>query len=151
VTQALIIDCDVDPIVPNGWRILEEDQLIDRVRGQLLWDQAMVRLQFSTNQEDGSVLDGIKFRDELELENDPVLSANVLDFLLENPHLIPSEWKKDANKKTLYIFFWGTLYRSSNDGLYVRCLFFGGGKWRSNYYLVDSDSFDNGPAAVYAR
>lgn len=151
MTQGLIIDCDVDPIIPKGWRILEEDQLVDRVMGQLLWDRDMVKLQFSVSQEDSTILDGIRLRDELELESDPVLTANVLDFLLENSHLIPNEWRKDVNQKTLYIFFWGSLYRSANGGLYVRCLCFSGGKWRSNYYLVDSDSLDNGPVALYAR
>jgi len=39
------------------------------------------------------------------------MNANVLDYLLAHPELIPEDWK---NK---YVFFWGTIYRYSSGGL----------------------------------
>lgn len=58
-----------------------------------------------------------------ELEDQPVLNANVLDFLREHPELIPDEWKGK------FTFFWGTIYRHRDGDLYVRCLYWDGGRW----------------------
>ena len=81
---------------------------------------------------------------QTELANEPVLNANVLDYLLAHPTLIPDEWKDK------YIFFWGTVYRHSLGGLCVRYLCFSDGEWRSHSYRLGSVWYGPDPAAVRA-
>lgn len=45
-----------------------------------------------------------------------VMNANILDFLIINPKMIPENWKNKL------IYFWGTIYGTSDGGLYVSCL-----------------------------
>lgn len=118
-----IIDCDSNPFVPNGWRVEEHKKV-----GQLKWDPKKISLHLSKNQKKGKVIEGNKLRKELE--NQQVLNANVLDYLLANSHLIPEEWKGK------YVFFWGTIYRRSDGGLCVRCLYWDGGRWGWDYYWL---------------
>jgi hypothetical protein len=100
------INCDADPFIPGGWKVEEHKK-----GGQLKWDPKKVSLYLPKRQQNGKVIGGNELREELK--DQPVLNANVLDYLLANPHLIPEEWK---NK---YVFFWGTIYRDSHGNLYV--------------------------------
>ena len=77
-----------------------------------------------------------------ELDDQPTLNANVLDYLLAHPELIPEEWKGKA------VFFWGTIYRRSDGGLYVRCLYWGGSKWRWHGRWLDNGFNSGNPAAL---
>ena len=122
-TAQHIIDCDAGPFVPKGWKVEEHKK-----GGQLEWDSVKVELFLSENQKDGKYVEGNKLRKELA--NKPVLNANVLDYLLAHPQLIPEEWKKDGSGNCRYTFFWGTIYRNSAGRLSVRYLFFCGGEWR---------------------
>ena len=65
------------------------------------------------------------------------MNANVLDYLLVNPYLIPEEWKKDKKNNILYIFFWGTIYRSSDGNLSVRYLYWNKQQWGWGYLRID--------------
>ncbi|MDP1814653.1 MAG: hypothetical protein Q8K92_09425 [Leadbetterella sp.] len=136
------IDCDSDPFIPNGWKVEEHQK-----GGIMKFDASKVSFYLSKKQKNGRI-EGNKLREELK--NKKILNANVLDYLLANPKAIPDEWKKDENGNTRYIFFWGTIYRNSRGGLYVRCLswYVGewrwGGRWRS--YGFGSDD----PSAVLA-
>jgi hypothetical protein len=132
------IDCDADPFVPNGWKVEEH-----RKGGQLKWDASQVALYLSEGQQDGKVIEGNKLRKELA--DKPVYNANVLDHLLANPDLIPEEWKGKS------VFFWGTVYRRSDDNLYVRYLCWDGGRWRWGNRWRVSGWRDNHPAAVPAN
>lgn len=119
-----IIDCDASPFTPEGWQVVEH-----RKNGQLEWDPTRVVLHLSDVQKKGGVISGNDLRKLLA--NEPVLNANVLDYLLANPHLIPEEWRGKI------IFFWGTIYRRSGGYLYVRCLRWRGGRWSwSDGWLV---------------
>jgi hypothetical protein len=80
----------------------------------------------------------------------PVMNANVLDFLLANPDLIPEEWKKDEHGNTRYIFFWGTVYRDRGGDLYVRYLCWGGDRWGWGSRWLGSGWDGDSPAAVLA-
>jgi hypothetical protein len=80
----------------------------------------------------------------------PVMNANVLDYLLANPDLIPEEWKKDEKGNTRYIFFWGTVYRRSNGNLCVRCLYWDDSGWYWSLRWLVIDFFGFYPAAVPA-
>lgn len=133
-----LIDCDAVPFLPNGWRGVEKHWK----SGQLEWNPTQIKLYLSKKQTDGKVIEGNKLRKELENQN--VLNANVLDYLLAHPNLIPEEWKGK------YVFFWGTIYRDSHGRLYVRYLFWHGSGWDWDYGWLGSDFFGNDPAAVSA-
>ncbi len=134
-----IIDLDADPRIPyDGWKVEEHKK-----GGQFVWNPAKVALFLSKKQQDGNSIEGNKLRKEMN--DQPVYNANLLDYLLDNPHLIPEEWKGKA------VFFWGTIYRSSGGSLCVRYLVWGGGRWEQvNSWL--GRSFVSGcPSAVAAK
>ena len=133
-----VIDCDADPFLPQGWKGVE----YHKKGGQLKLDLSKIKLHFSPNQMDGKCIEGNKLRKELASE--PVLNANVLDYLLAHPELIPEEWKGK------YVFFWGTIYRSSSGDRYVRSLYWGGGAWVWSDRWLGHDLNDDNPAAVLA-
>ncbi len=124
-----IIDCDADPFVPYDW-VVEEHQK----GGQFNWSATSVLLHLNHSQQDDTCAAGVKFRGtklRKALEGEPVLNANVLDYLLKNPSLIPEDWKKDETGKTRKIFFWGTIYRDPNGRYkqYVRFLYWRRYEW----------------------
>jgi len=121
-----IIDCDADPFVPEGWTVAEH-----RERGQLKWNPDMVSLYLSDSQKDNKTIRGHELRKELE--NQLVLNANVLDYLLNHQGLIPETWKGKQ------IFFWGTIYHDQDGSLCVRCLYWVGGRWDGDYRWLDND------------
>jgi hypothetical protein len=138
-----VIDCDADPFVPEGWKVEEHTK-----RGQLSWDPAKLAFYLSKHQADGKYLVGTKLRQELTKE--PTQNACLLDYLLDHPHLIPEEWKKDAAGNTRYIFFWSTIYRHSDGNLFVRCLCWDDGHWDWGNGWLGHDFFSSDPALVGA-
>jgi hypothetical protein len=103
------INLDAAPFTPNGWTV-ESNQ----GGGQLEWDASKITLWFSKNQLRGKMIKGTELREELRGKK--VLGANVLDFFLAHPELIPESWKGES------VYFWGTVYRDQNGNLLVRCL-----------------------------
>ncbi len=132
-----LIDCDALPFTPNGWEVVEHKQ-----GGQLEWNPARVKLYLAKSQKPGKLVEGSKLRNELE--GQMVLNANLLDYLLKNPELIPDEWKRKG------IFFWGTIYRYSLDGLCVRYLYWDGSRWYWSYRWLYDSFYSNDLAAVSA-
>ena len=132
-----VIDLDAEPFVPDGWSVDEH-----RKDGQFTWDSAKTGLYLSKAQKSGKWVEGNKLRKELAER--PVFNANLLDYLLKHPHLIPEEWKGK------YVFFWGTIYRNSSGYLRVRCLCFGWDGWYWDYRWLDHDWRDDRPAALRA-
>lgn len=142
VLEKYKIDCDAAPFLPEG-RTVEEHQK----GGQMEWDKkAQAKaLYLSENQKDGKIIGGEDLRKELA--GKPVLNANVLDFLLKHPELIPEEWK---GKK---VFFWGTIYRYPDDRLNVRYLRWSGSRWEGGDRSLGSgwsEANSASPAAVRA-
>lgn len=134
-----IIDLDADPRIPyEGWKVEEHKK-----GGQFAWNPAKVALFLSKKQQDGNSIEGNKLRKEMV--DQPVYNANLLDYLLDNPHLIPEEWKGKV------VFFWGTIYRDSGDFLYVRCLIWLGGRWRQDAYWLGNNFGSGHPSAVAAK
>jgi len=132
-----VIDCDADPLVPEGWSVEEH-----RNGGAFKWNATNVSLHLDKGQKNGKWIEGNKLRKELA--NKPVLNANVLDYLLAHPHLIPEEWKSKV------VFFWGTIYRHRGGSLYVRYLDWHGVRWDWDASWLDFDWHGSGPAAVSA-
>ncbi len=139
-----VIDLDADPHLPDGWKVEEHKK-----SGQFEWDHTKVKFHLSENQTDGKSIEGNKLRKELAKE--PVFNANLLDYLLKNPLLIPEGWKKDEQGNTRYIFFWGTIYRSSDGLLYVRFLYWHGDEWVWNFSWLGNDWRAPHPAALSAE
>ena len=110
-------------------------------------DNLKVILHLSERQQGGKHLKGYELREELT--GKPVLNANVLDALYENPYLIPESWKKDENGKIRYIFFWGTIFRHRVGSLNVRYLDFSG-RWQWDWHWLGHDWRSDYPAAVLA-
>lgn len=128
----MTIDFNKKPFIPKGWTVKSHKtgmgkREITLQSGTLFIDDSPVELFLSENQKGGkSIKSDALYK---ELSGKPVLNANVLDCLLAHTQLIPDSWKKDENGNTLYIPFLGTTYRYSDDSLYVRCLYWGGGRW----------------------
>ena len=129
-----LIDCDVNPFIPNGWSV--EDH---KKGGMFKFNPEKISLYLSKKQKKG-IIGGYDLRKELADKS--VMNANVLDYLLAHPEFIPEEWKGK------YIFFWGTIYRNSYGSLFVRYLYWNGSKWCWFYYWLDCDFHSVNPAAL---
>jgi len=135
-----IINCDTVPFIPSGLSVEEH-----RRTGNLVWDLNKVSLYLSKNQKKNwKTIEGDELREELK--NKSVLNANVLDYLVGHPELIPEEWKKKL------IFFWGTIYRDLDSSLYVRYLYWyrAGRKWSWDFHWLGHVLDDSCPAVFSA-
>jgi hypothetical protein len=103
------LDLDREPFEPEGWSVAEHRQ-----GGELKWDTSGIALYLSAAQQDGQKIEGDHIR--RELNGKCPYNANLLDYLVSKPRLIPIQWKKER------VFFWGTLYRHKNGYLCVRYL-----------------------------
>ncbi len=138
------IDLDADPLIPyEGWKVEEH-----RKGGQFTWDPEVVKLYLFPNQRGDKSIRGHELRKELA--GQMVFNANLLDYLLDHPHLIPEAWKADENGDTSYIYFWGTVYQDSVGSLCVRCLYFNRGRWKQSFGWLGHDWGRVRPAAVGA-
>jgi hypothetical protein len=110
-----LIDCDAAPSVPDDWSVVEH-----RKGGLWRWNPARVSLYYAkktiTTPDERQIIRGHDFREEL-MNNQLVMNANLLDYLLAYPALIPEEWKGKI------IFFFGTIYHLHVGGLCVRGLY----------------------------
>lgn len=138
VPKQHVIDCDQDPFCPSGWKVESHQK-----SGRFTWDPTKVELHLSPNQQDGKVITGTKL--QKELSGMPVLNANILDYLLAHPELIPEDWKGK------YVNFWGTIYRDSDGDLSVRYLFWNDGQWDWDYIWLVDDWYDLHPAALVCK
>jgi len=138
-----IVDCDIVPLVPSDCSIKEH-----REGGQFLLDMSKIRLHLSRNQVKGISIKRGELRKELASE--PVLNANVLDYLFQHQELIPKEWRYDADGLTRQISFWGTVYRHHSDCLFVRTLCWNGSKWDWGYCWLHLVCSNQSPASILA-
>lgn len=136
-----LIDCSAQPMIPEGWRIEPEDQIASRFQGELVWSPEKIRLHLDDAQKTGTIVGNDLKK---KLEGQLVLPANVLDYLIAHPALIPLDWKEKA------VFFWGTIYRNSVGSAYVRFLDWDGGRWCWSDDWLDNGWFGSIPSAVLA-
>jgi hypothetical protein len=126
-----LIDCSADPHIPNGCTLVDHKR-----SGGIRWNPNNIELYRSVNTKLGSAISGRSLR--RDLAHMPVMNACVLDYLLTHPHLIPVEWKKTLDKKTVFIFFFGTIYKNSAGAEFVRCLSWSrGGQWAWSCDFLD--------------
>lgn len=133
---------EVESHIGEGWAIVEK-----RTDGLYVNGRKVV-LHLSKRQQKGKTLQGHELREELT--GKPVLNANILDALYDNPHLIPENWKKDEDGNTRYIFFWATIYHYSYGDLCVRYLYFSDGSWGRDCSWLDGIWGGGCPAALLA-
>ena len=133
---------ELEKHIGDGWAIVEK-----RTDGLYVNGRKVV-LDLVKRQKNGKWLKGHELREELT--DKPVLNANLLDAVADNPHLIPEDWKKDEDGNTRFIFFWATIYRDSIGNLYVRCLYFLVGGWQRIYDWLGNDWRGNLTGAVLA-
>jgi hypothetical protein len=131
------VDLDVDPFVPDGWRLVEHKK-----GGKFEWNSSNLKLYVSPNQQGKSGIGGNQLREELKGKSP--YNANLLDYLLENPDLVPEQWKGK------FVYFWGTVYQDTGDKTCVRCLCRHRGEWRWHYGWLESDFIGSEPAVVPA-
>lgn len=136
-----IIDTDKNPSSPYpGWTIEEHQK-----SGKIEWNAKEVSLFISDKQKSGYI-EGNKLR---KIVKNP-LNATVLDYLLEHQKLIPESWKEETNGFIKWIYFWGTIYRNSDDDLFVRYLYWFDGRWQAYCNWLDGDWDVDSPSAVSA-
>lgn len=82
---------------------------------------------------------------ELEalLKHWTMLHPNVLDALLERPHLIPKNWEHNRKRQIQYIVFWDVVFEDTESGNeYVRTLYKDSEGWKSGslalHYVFDA-------------
>lgn len=147
-----IINCGADPFVPDYWKVEKhtkfDDLKLTNVGGALFLNGKKIAFHLSPNQMGDKSFNGEKLLTELAKE--PVLNANVLDYLYAHPYLIPDSWKVDDQGRMRSIFFWGTVYRDYDGNLFVRYLCWHDGRWGWGGYWLGDDWDVLDPAAVLA-
>ena len=119
------IDLDADPFVPEGSTVEEHFK-----GGPFLWARENIRVIYAYRDWWGRKTTH-QFHANLfgRLQSQNPINANLLDYLLANPHLIPEEAKPDR------LYFYGTIYRE-NKTLCVRYIYWEEEKkeWRWRWY-----------------
>ena len=145
-TATRIIDCAAKPFTPEGWEVVEHvilgvKYLGIKAGGKFEWDPSKIHLVLVDEQKGDKSIEGNELRKKIK--DKPVLNANVLDWLLANPELIPEEWKEKN------ICFWGTIYRHSSGSLGIRYLWNNDG-WSWDFSWLGDAWRSDSPAAVLA-
>ncbi len=141
-----IIDCSITQLRPQqNWMVIPPDQQIPtRFNGRLTWNkETQKEALYLSDKQANMCIEGNNLREELSDKLIVVLPANVLDYLLANPYLIPEDWKN------MEVFFWGTIYHHSNNGPFVRSLSCStGGVWNAGRRPLDSNFGMYNPTAL---
>lgn len=112
------VDLGAHPFVPDGWTVKEHSG-----SGQLVVNIAHIERYFPT------VRNWSKIQKEIARNKKIMLNANVLDFLLAHPELIPEEWKEQR------ILFGGTVYEMDGRAV-VRYLYFRGSTRKWDWFQI---------------
>jgi len=126
------IDMYADPFLPAGWKVEDHDMgchLAELERkGSDLYIKYVNKIWFySSEKQKSGHIKGSDLRHELARVFVP--NVNIGDYLLKHQYLIPKKWRKDQYGSRRNILFWGTIYRSASDYLYVRFIYWNGRKW----------------------
>ncbi len=131
------INLSSDPFCPEGLTVTSH------IKGEeaFVWDEKKVTLYLYKKQKSGSIK-GTDLQEELK--DQKVFNANLLDYLLEHPELIPETWKGKG------VYFWGTIYRNADGRACVRYLYWDGGRWHWGAIWLGYGWDAHYPAAVRA-
>lgn len=135
-----VIDTNINPRLPFAGATIEKHARVGKVTIEkradgLYIDGKKVGLYLSERQLNGQTIKGYELR--TELDDKPVLSASILDFLMAHPEFIPEDWKQDENGNIIFIYFWATIYRYFGR-FCVRSLCWHDGAWGVYFrWLVD--------------
>ncbi len=142
VIKKHVIDLQAVSYVSSNWTVEEHQK-----GTPLQWDVSKVQLYLDNDQKNGKSIEGSKLHKLLV--GKPVMNANVLDYLVANPFLIPKNWRRNQEGHLRRIFFWGTIYRDSKGKLHVRYMSFNNSDWNWYSSACGLDDFfrDNDPAA----
>ena len=138
-----VINFDISPMIPEGWRVRKEDQILSRFHGEWMFNQNGICRYISKKQKLGEAINGHDLREDLD--GKPVLGSELLDFYLDNPGLIPDAHKRET------AFFWGTIYRNPDNNLFVRYLYWNGKYWNGRYYCLDHRFENSDPALIISQ
>ena len=121
------IDCDAYPFIPDKWKLK-----CHKKAGAIAWNPQNIEICLLTDSKIENCLPYI--------ENS--LNANVLDYLLARPWLIPESWKGKV------IFFFGTQYYDSVGNICIRYLCWFGKEWGWSCRWLAGCSWQIGSAAI---
>jgi len=134
----LIINLDVDPYLPDGWKIEQHLK-----QGQLKLNSEEIYIYLS-EKSTNAVIQG-RFLEKESIGRNG-LNANVLDYLLDHTELIPQESLKGRD-----VYFWGTIYRNHENYLFVRVLARYGKRWIWRGEFIAKDWSMEVPARFYTN
>lgn len=137
----ITINCDA-PIpkrLKEGFTRREEDQVGSRVGGTVT---VSADRPFDLFRVDGQK-NGLDLLEDLRSLGTPVYGIAALEQMHQGG-LIPDSLKGQL------IFAWGDVLRDGDDNRCVRCIHWGGGRWRWLCYWLGHDWSPNDPAAVRA-
>lgn len=128
------VDLSKFPFLPDGWELANHDSLRNTrdgsiCEGRLLLDTRKIVLYRDRDQSSSPGIQGTLLKERLREKKN--LNANVLEYLLKHPDLIPESWRLDSRGQAQCIWFWGTSYRNSEGVPVVR-----GMVWRDNLAWV---------------
>ena len=147
----IMVNLDAPPRLPfNGSQI--ESQVgsgwvkVEKRDDVLYVDGHKIILYLSRKQKREEVIKGHALREALAKKF--VLHPNIMDALIDHPHLIPEDWKKDEKGNTRHIFFWAVIFSDGRDHFYVRQLYFLWDQWNLEYNYLGNDWRADAPAAL---
>lgn len=119
---------------------------LERRGDRLYYDGKVIDLLLSEKQNSDDGIIGRELCEELETRGGN-LGGNILDHLVVHPELWPESWKMDAQRKRIYVSFWGDIFCDPDGSLCVR-----GGYWEDNkvmtgYEWLSHDWVSNEPSA----
>ncbi|MDO8566909.1 MAG: hypothetical protein Q7R58_02015 [bacterium] len=147
------VNLDAPPKLPFDGAEVEENAgggwvQVERRKTGLFVDGKRVILHFDEGQKGGKVMEGSKLAEALTGKS--VEHPNVLDALIEHPHLIPNKYKQDGQGRIICIFFWAVKFRHRGGYLYVRYLWWRDGRWYWSGRWLGGSWGGLSPAAVRA-
>ena len=135
----LVVNCDQQPQIHSGLFLsgmgtkhLEMGQIRFEKREDKLYANGIEIVRcLSPDQERGHY---IKLSDlRTELKGKKVLNACVMDALIANPWLIPSDWKNGGNT-----LFFGSIFRNSCNRQYIARMYWcGDNEWKRDYIWIE--------------
>ena len=153
--QVMEVNLHAPPILPFTGAQVESHQggggwvKVEKRAAGLYVDGRKVILHLSERQQGGQNITGFKLREALS--GRPLLNSNLLDTLCDHPEFIPEDWKQDEQGKTIFIYFWATIFRAADGVLCVRFCCWDGARWGRDYRWLVNRWVGQHPAALLAK